>query len=244
MVFAGRFADEFLALPREVLITVMQHHQKYFAVEDAHHTLLPAFLAVRNGDARGLAIVREGNEWVLRARLADARFFFEDDRKRRSRTASPALQDLVFLEQLGTMAEKTTRLEELARTLGPACSGFDRAAVELLDARRAPQQGGPGHPDGARAAGAAGDHGRHLRPARRGARAPVADAIREQYLPRGTDAARIRRRRVTLALLDKLDTLARGAVGGHRADRVPGSVRPQACGERDRRDRACDTKSG
>ena len=130
-VFAGRFADEFLALPREVLITVMQHHQKYFAVEDAHHNLIPAFLAVRNGDVRGLAIVREGNEWVLRARLADARFFFEDDRKRSLAARVPNLADLVFLEKLGTMREKTQRLEGLARVLGPRV-GLDGAAVEVL----------------------------------------------------------------------------------------------------------------
>ncbi len=204
MVFAGRFADDFLELPREVLITVMQHHQKYFAIEDAHHTLMPAFLAVRNGDARGLEIVREGNEWVLRARLADARFFFEDDRKRTLADRVASLAGLVFLEKLGTMAEKTNRLAELARALGPRL-GLDSAAVAILTraahlskadlvtqmVRELPELQGimggiyarlDGEPEG------------------------VGDAIRDQYLPRGADLPRTAAG-ASLALLDKLDTL-------------------------------------
>ena len=111
----GAFDREFLTLPGPVLVTVMQHHQKYFAIEDAGRRLLPYFLAVRDGDARHLATVRQGHEWVLRARLADARFFVQEDRKHRLQDYLPRLDGLLFQAQLGTMAEKTRRLVALAR---------------------------------------------------------------------------------------------------------------------------------
>src|SRR2546427_410805 len=114
-VLRGAFDREFLALPGPVLVTVMQHHQKYFAVEDGRRQLLPYFLAVRDGDDRHLATVRQGHEWVLRARLADARFFFQEDRRRRLEDYLPALDGLLYQAQLGTMAEKTRRLVTLSR---------------------------------------------------------------------------------------------------------------------------------
>jgi glycyl-tRNA synthetase beta chain len=207
----GRFAPEFLDLPREVLVTVMQHHQKYFAVEDAAGRLLPAFVAVRNGGTRGLETVREGNEWVLRARLADARFFFEEDRKRRLVGRVPELAGLVVHERLGTMAEKTRRLEILARrlaetlALGPDITAHLTRAAHLSKAdlvthvvREFPElQGVMG-----------GIYARLD-----GEPEPVADAIREHYLPRGAllprfDAA------AYLALLDKVDTLMGALAAG------------------------------
>jgi glycyl-tRNA synthetase beta chain len=209
--FVGRFADEFLALPREVLITVMQHHQKYFAVEDAGGALLPVFVGVRNGDRRGLAIVREGNEWVLRARLADGRFFFEEDRKRRLADRVQGLQDLVFLDRLGTMADKTARLERVAGVLtrllhlAPSQGDLLRRAAHLSKAdlitqvvRELPElQGVMG-----------GIYARLD-----GEPAAVADAIREQYLPRGTvlPSTPIG---AYLALADKADTLLSALAAG------------------------------
>ncbi len=209
--FVGRFADEFLALPREVLITVMQHHQKYFAVEDAGGALLPAFVGVRNGDRRGLAIVREGNEWVLRARLADGRFFFEEDRKRRLADRVQGLQDLVFLDRLGTMADKTVRLERLAGVLArllhlaPSQSDLLRRAAHLSKAdlitqvvRELPElQGVMG-----------GIYARLD-----GEPAAVADAIREQYLPRGAVLPSTPTG-AYLALADKADTLLSALAAG------------------------------
>lgn len=114
-VLRGGFDREFLTLPAPVLVTVMQHHQKYFAVEDGGRRLLPHFLAVRDGDDHHLATVRQGHEWVLRARLADARFFFQEDRKHRLDDYLPRLDGLLFQAQLGTMGEKTRRLVALAR---------------------------------------------------------------------------------------------------------------------------------
>ncbi len=122
----GAFDSAFLALPRPVLVTVMQHHQKYFAVESDRRQLQPHFIAVRDGDNTHLATVREGHEWVLQARLADARFFFEEDRKRRLDDYLPRLEGVIFQAQLGTMAEKTRRLVNLARQV---------SAMLLLDGR-------------------------------------------------------------------------------------------------------------
>jgi glycyl-tRNA synthetase beta chain len=202
--FVGRFAEAFLDLPRDVLITVMQHHQKYFAVEDSAGRLLPAFVAIRNGDRRGLDTVREGNEWVLRARLADARFFFDDDRRRSLASRVQDLSGLVFLQELGTMAEKTRRLERLAErlsrtlSLAPEVAAHLRRAAHLSKAdlvtqmvRELPElQGTIG-----------GIYARLD-----GEPEPVAEAIQEQYLPRGP---RMPRSTVGayLALLDKADTL-------------------------------------
>jgi len=123
----GSYDGEFLSLPRPVLATVMEHHQKYFPVENAKtNALLPHFIAVRDGGTRHLAVVREGHEWVLRARLADARFFFEHDRRQPLEPYVSQLSSLSFHAQLGTMADKTKRLVSLADYL---------AVVLVLDGR-------------------------------------------------------------------------------------------------------------
>src|SRR5207249_3808817 len=132
----GAFDREFLTLPSPVLVTVMQHHQKYFAIEDAGRRLLPYFLAVRDGDARHLATVRQGHEWVLRARLADARFFVQEDRKHRLEDYLPKLDGLLFQAQLGTMAEKTRRLVALARHVSGLLLLDGRTTEALLRAAR------------------------------------------------------------------------------------------------------------
>jgi glycyl-tRNA synthetase beta chain len=111
----GAFDREFLALPSPVLVTVMQHHQKYLPIEDSHRHLLPYFITVRDGDNTQLAMVRQGHEWVLRGRLADATFFFKEDRKHRLEDYLPRLEGVVFQAQLGTMAEKTRRVVTLVR---------------------------------------------------------------------------------------------------------------------------------
>ena len=86
-VILGSFDAEFLALPEEVLVTVMRDHQKYFAIEDANGRLLPHFLAVLNTDGDSGGLIRHGNERVLRARFNDARFFWQTDQKTESARA-------------------------------------------------------------------------------------------------------------------------------------------------------------
>lgn len=211
---AGHFAPEFLDLPREVLITVMQHHQKYFAVEDDSGRLLPAFVALRNGGTRGLGTVREGNEWVLRARLADARFFFEDDRKRRLAGRVPELSDLVVHEKLGTMAEKTRRLEILARRLAEILALRQDVAAHLARAAHLSKADLVTHMvrEFPELQGVMGGIYARLD----GESPPVAEAIRDQYLPRGAMLPRTGAG-AYLALLDKIDTL----VGALSAGLVP-----------------------
>lgn len=113
--FTGQFDDEHLDLPEELLITVMKAHQRYFPVVDAETSrLLPMFVAVRNGDDLGLDGVRLGNERVLAARLADARFFYDEDVKTPLEDLVQRLDGVMFREGLGSLLDKTRRLEALA----------------------------------------------------------------------------------------------------------------------------------
>jgi glycyl-tRNA synthetase beta chain len=116
-VTLGSFDPEFLALPEEVLVTVMRDHQKYFALEDANGKLLPHFLAVLNttGDADGL--IRHGNERVLRARFNDARFFWQTDQKQTLRQRVELLKSVTFQKDLGSYYEKTLRVQHLSSWL-------------------------------------------------------------------------------------------------------------------------------
>ncbi|HHX73423.1 MAG TPA: glycine--tRNA ligase subunit beta, partial [Firmicutes bacterium] len=113
-VVTGHFDPAYLNIPQEVLITAMRTHQRYFPVFSRDDKLLPAFIAVTNGTkAEFSGNVRAGNERVLRARLADARFFFDEDRKKPLSDYVDELEQIVFLEQLGTMRNKTERLIRL-----------------------------------------------------------------------------------------------------------------------------------
>jgi glycyl-tRNA synthetase beta chain len=116
-VIKGGFDPQFLALPEEVLVTVMRDHQKYFAVEDADHKLLPHFLAVLNTDADGEGLIRHGNERVLRARFSDARFFWETDQKRSLLERLELLRLVTFQKDLGSYYEKTRRVQRLCSWL-------------------------------------------------------------------------------------------------------------------------------
>ncbi len=118
-VLLGSFGEEFLELPDEVLVTVMRDHQKYFAVEDKSGRLLPYFLAVVNIelDERNAAIIRQGNERVLRARFNDARFFWQVDRRITLTDRAAMLENVTFHKDLGSYAAKTARMLSLARRL-------------------------------------------------------------------------------------------------------------------------------
>nr|WP_240376666.1 glycine--tRNA ligase subunit beta [Bacillus piscicola] len=112
-VLSGGFAEEFLELPEEVLVTSMREHQRYFPVEDHHGKLLPFFVTVRNGNRDYIDNVQKGNEKVLRARLSDADFFFQEDQKLSPDEAAAKLDQVVFQEELGTIGDKTRRLQKL-----------------------------------------------------------------------------------------------------------------------------------
>src|SRR5579863_7756948 len=109
----GEFDPQFLALPEEVLVTVMRDHQKYFAMEDASGKLLPYFLAVLNTDGDPQGLIRHGNERVLRARFNDARFFWETDQKKSLLDRFESLRNVTFQKDLGSYYDKTLRVQRL-----------------------------------------------------------------------------------------------------------------------------------
>ncbi len=135
-VLFGNFQPEFLALPEEVLVTVMRDHQKYFAVEDKRHALAPHFLAVLNTevDPEGTAIIRHGNERVLRARFNDARFFWNYDQKLPLEQRLEKLKTVTFQRDLGSYITKTASNLVMAKALGAAVTAqgipLDHAALE------------------------------------------------------------------------------------------------------------------
>jgi len=116
-VVLGGFDPQFLALPEEVLVTVMRDHQKYFALEDAEGKLLPHFLAVLNTDGDPQGLIRHGNERVLRARFNDARFFWETDQKRSLLERVDSLRNVTFQKDLGSYYDKTRRVQRLCSWL-------------------------------------------------------------------------------------------------------------------------------
>jgi glycyl-tRNA synthetase beta chain len=210
----GEFDRRFLDLPREVIVTALREHQRFFAVEDAAGALLPVFIAVRNGDERGLDRVRQGNQEVLVARLEDARFYWETDLKHRPEEQVEALRGIVWMEGLGSLREKADRLESLAGwlagRLAPAAAADAGRAARLCKTDLLGEMIGSGK-EYASLEGVMGGH--YAR--RAGEPEAVARAIAEHYRPRGagdalpeTDAGAL------LSLADKLDHVAGAFVGG------------------------------
>jgi len=132
--FIGRFEQKYLALPAEVLVAVMRKHQRYFPVYAANGQLLPYFIAIRNGDDQHLDIVADGNEQVIRARFADADFFYNRDIQRPLADFVPDLDKLTFQFDLGSMGDKVRRLEQLTPFIGEQ---LGLSAEEMGVARRA-----------------------------------------------------------------------------------------------------------
>lgn len=116
--FAGSFDPAYLRLPKEVLVTVMREHQRYFPVTGADGKLLPLFIGVRNGISKHIDTVRAGNEKVLRARLADAAFFWDEDLKQPLSGRVDSLKKIVWQESLGTVHDKVERISGLAAFIG------------------------------------------------------------------------------------------------------------------------------
>lgn len=204
--FLGKFKEQYLALPRDVLVTVMRKHQRYFAVEDNRGELLPFFIGVRNGDEKHLEKVIHGNEQVIGARFADARFFYEADIKQPLRDYLPRLETLTFQAELGSMREKNDRVaatvEDLGQMLGYGVAdiAIAREAAKLAKADLATSMV-------VEMTSLQGVMGREYA-LREGIDAAVAQAIYEHWLPDGADddlpASAPGR---LLALADKLDSL-------------------------------------
>ena len=201
---AGRFEEHFLALPREVLVSTLQSHQRYFPIEGAGGALLDRFITVANLESRDPSEVVRGNERVVRPRLADAAFFWDNDRRTSLAARRDALRDVVFQRGLGSLFDKSERVAalagEIAAGLGADVGAATRAGAlgkcDLLTAMvgEFPELQGV--------------MGRYYA-LEDGEPEAVAVALEEQYLPRfagdrlpGTDAGR------AVAIAEKLDTLA------------------------------------
>jgi glycyl-tRNA synthetase beta chain len=201
---AGRFDAKFLELPPEVPIATMQDHQRYFPVRDAQGELMPWFVTVANIESRDPAQVVAGNERVVRPRLSDAAFFYATDRQQRLETRIAGLAQVTFQTQLGSLHQKSERVRSLVCSIATAIDAdaalADRAAqlakCDLLTnmVGEFPElQGLMGR-----------YYARHD-----GEPAEVAEALREQYLPRfAGDELPVTRAGMALSIADRLDTIA------------------------------------
>ena len=203
----GSFSDDYLRLPPEVLVSVMKKHQRYFPVQTDKGKLLAYFIAVRNGDSNGIEVVRDGNEQVIRARFADASFFINEDLKHKLVDQLERLGTLTFQYKLGSMLDKTRRIEALVEKLS---SKMGLAAADKETALRA------AHLCKAdlvthmviEMTSLQGVMGRYY--ARySGETDAVAQAIYDHYLPRFTgDASPSNKVGLIVGLADRLDSLA------------------------------------
>lgn len=227
----GSFDESYLTLPAPAVITPMKDHQRYFPLVDKAGNLLPLFLTVRNGNRDSLPLVQAGNERVLRARLDDAVFFYQEDRKRSLEDRLEDLTKIVFQEGLGSVRDKTDRLIALSKYLGEACQLDSQAMDNLM---RAALLAKTDLPTGmvvefTELQGVIGKEYALLD----GENESVAEAIYEQYLPRfagdslpQTDGGRI------LSIVDKVDTIvatfSRGLIPSGSQD--PFALRRQTIG--------------
>jgi glycyl-tRNA synthetase beta chain len=205
VALVGDFEARFLSLPREVLVSTLETHQRCVPLEDPAGRLLPAFIAVSNIESREPAKVRAGNERVVRARLADAAFFWEQDRRQPLAARVSALDAVTFQARLGSLGDKTRRVAALAATVAAAAHAGARGAAEraaelckcdLLTAMvgEFPELQGVMGSYYAQADGEPPE---------------VAAAIREHYLPRAAgDALPVSPAGTAVAIADRLDTLA------------------------------------
>jgi glycyl-tRNA synthetase beta chain len=205
VVYSGAIDEKFMDVPAEVLVTSMRAHQKYFATLNADGSLARHFVVVANMEtADGGKLVVAGNERVLRARLSDAKFFWDQDRKVRLEERLPSLVQRVFHAKLGTMADKVARLEALAEIIAPSVGASTADAVRAAKLAKADLSSGMvgEFPE---LQGVMGRYyARHA-----GENEDIANAIRAHYQPLGpNDECPAAPVSVTVALAEKIDTLA------------------------------------
>ena len=213
-LLAGSFSADFLELPAEVVVTTLRYHQKCLVLENAEGDLQPGFIAVadRKDDPEGL--VRQGNEWVIGARLADARFFFNEDRRSTMADVVPGLERLEFHRVLGSLADKAARVGRLAVVIADSIgSDVDRdvlqAAAPLAKADLLTNMVGE-FPE---LQGVMGGHYLRLE----GASRDLWTAVRDHYSPVGFDGTSPESEiGCLLGIADRLDTVAGLFVVGER----------------------------
>ncbi len=205
-VFHASFDAEFLALPGAVVRTAMREHQRYFAVEDESGRLLPRFLCVANSAPDAVLAVRNGNQRVLRARLDDARFYWNEDLRTTLEQKTAKLANVVWLEGFGSLLDKSRRLEtlvgELAKNAAPEVRAAAQRAARLAKADLVTEM----IKDGKQFASLQGLMGREYA-TRNGEPEAVAIALEEQYRPRfAGDALPAGEAGAYLAIADRVDT--------------------------------------
>lgn len=201
---AGRFDPQYLELPREVLIATLEGHQRYFPIENAQSELMAGFVTVANIDSRDPAQVVAGNERVIRPRLADALFFWEQDRKRSLAERKPDLARVNFQQSLGTLAAKSQRVEQLIGQIAPAAGARTDEAIRAAQLAKTDllTQMVDEFPE---LQGIIGGYYAQLE----GESQAVIQALPEQYAPSGGGAAIAETATGrSLAMADRLDTLA------------------------------------
>ena len=210
VAIAGSFDERYLAVPQEVLITTMQDNQKTFAVVGADGKIRPHFIAVANLESADEAAVRKGNEKVIRPRFADAEFFWQQDLKHKLADYLPRLETVTYQDKLGSLADKTRRLEALARKLADKTGADAKRAADAASLSKSDllSEMVMEFPE------LQGIMGRYYAAAE-GYAADIAAAIDEQYYPRGAGGELPQSPTgLTLALAEKLDTLVGGfAIG-------------------------------
>lgn len=203
----GSFDKRYLTLPQDLLIAVMGKHQRYLPVCDSRGRLMAYFITIRNGGTENESVVRQGNEAVIRARYADAAYFFNQDLRAPLASYRKKLDTLVFQEKLGSMLDKSDRLVMLVSWIGDI---FNLTSQEMMDVKRAAYLSKADLVTKmvVEMTSLQGIMGREY--ARKaGERTAVAQALVEQYLPRSSgDSLPESRPGVVLALADRLDTLA------------------------------------
>lgn len=228
----GYFDENLLEVPREVLITTMRAHQRYFAAERADGNLANVFIFISNMVVDDPSVIIAGNLRVLRARLEDARFFYREDRKKPLSMRVDALGDVVYIDRLGSVLDRTRRIERLAEALAPMLYPGDDVAA--ADARRAAHLCKADLVTGMvyQFPELQGTMGRYYAVAA-GERGAVATAIEEHYRPRGaSDAPPTTGAGVIVSIAEKLDALvgcfALGLIPSGSAD--PYALRRSALG--------------
>lgn len=203
----GRIDEDFLKLPQPAVVTPMRDHQRYYPVHAKDGSLMPYFLTVRNGGTKALENVQIGNERVLRARLDDAKFFFDNDRKKSLEAHREDLKRITYQENMGTLYDKAVRLQALTAAIGEAW-GFSEE--EKADADRAAYLSKSDLATGmvTEFTEIQGEMGKEYA-LLDGEKANVAQAIFEQYMPRfAGDILPQQPIGRALSLADKLDNLA------------------------------------
>ncbi|MDP6418058.1 MAG: glycine--tRNA ligase subunit beta [Candidatus Krumholzibacteria bacterium] len=229
---AGKFSDDFLDLPRDVIVIAMKSHQRYFSVENAEGELLPGFVFLTNGEVKDPASVIQGNERVLQARLEDARFYWQEDLRLGMKGLQERLESVLWMEGFGSLADRSSRIGTLSKQIMKLLPGFplDEEALDWAARYCKADLGSEMIRDGKEFTRLQGTMGMNYA-LREGASETAALAIREHYFPRfATDRLPEGGEGILLSLADRLDSICGFWAAGYAptGSKDPYALRRQA----------------